>query len=82
MRAVRFASRFGFNLEDSLVEAASDSKVRCCGTNTYLCFYLIIRSNFYQCPFLFPPVVSRRVATVLFGLYTEEDRPYASLHHR
>ncbi len=29
LRAVRFASRFGFALDESLVEAASDDKVRC-----------------------------------------------------
>jgi hypothetical protein len=30
LRAVRFASRFGFSLDESLIEAASDSKVRFC----------------------------------------------------
>ena len=29
LRAIRFASRFGFALDESLVEAASDDKVRC-----------------------------------------------------
>jgi len=40
LRAVRFASRFGFALDESLVEAASDDKVRCV-VICDLCFVLV-----------------------------------------